>query len=182
LFKPADTSLTYPFDILFAEPANALALQEIVDDKSLDPRFRMLASNIMSATGKKPPGKELFAVVVEVGLDDGLDVLASFQNGTARYVNYTEAITIWETVDERSRKITNDLFQCSREIISKIGPWEKQRKPPPPYGYTRISFLVSDGLYFGEGPTNAFFADPIAAPALAAATQLMQYITAQSQQ
>jgi hypothetical protein len=41
----------------------------------------------------------------------------------------------------------------------------------------RITFLVSDGLYFGEGPANIFFKDPMAGPVLNAATQLLQFIT-----
>jgi len=41
----------------------------------------------------------------------------------------------------------------------------------------RISFLVSDGLYFGEGPINDLFKDQLAAPALLATTRLMQYLT-----
>jgi hypothetical protein len=41
----------------------------------------------------------------------------------------------------------------------------------------RISFLVADGLYFGEAPLNNLFNDPLAAPALQAATALMQFLT-----
>jgi len=40
----------------------------------------------------------------------------------------------------------------------------------------RISFLVTDGLYFGEGPINVLFSDALAAPALSSATALMQYL------
>jgi hypothetical protein len=41
----------------------------------------------------------------------------------------------------------------------------------------RITFLVSDGLYFGEGPINDLFNDPMAKPALITATELMRYLT-----
>jgi hypothetical protein len=41
----------------------------------------------------------------------------------------------------------------------------------------RISFLVSNKLYFGEGPIDVLFNDGLAGPALLAATNLMKYIT-----
>ncbi len=40
-------------------------------------------------------------------------------------------------------------------------------------GNIRMTFLVSDGLYFGEGPMAAIQQDPMASPLIAAATQLL---------
>ena len=105
-------------------------------------------------------------------------MLASFSNGSARYINQTGKILIWETTDdEAANKITNDLFAASREILTQIGPWDKPRRPPPDEGNVRITFLVSDGLYFGEGPMDVLFNDPMASPALTKATELLQYLT-----
>lgn len=50
-------------------------------------------------------------------------------------------------------------------------------RPHPTKGTARITFLVSDGLYFGEGPMDIIFNDPLASPALTSATELMQYVT-----
>ena len=168
----------YPFDILFSEEGTKAELQKIIDDKHSDPRIKVLAYNKQLASGQAPDRKELLAVIVEVGLDDGLDVLASFQNGTARYINHTGRVIVWETTDEESaNKITSDLFSNSRNIVSQIGAWDKPRRPNPTKGNLRITFLVSDGLYFGEGPVNVMFNDPMASQALTNATQLMQYLT-----
>jgi hypothetical protein len=118
---------------------------------------------------------------VEVGLDDGLDVLASFNNGTARYINQSGKILVWETTtDTKANELTQDLFAKSQQIVNQIGPWEKPRKSHPTRGNTRITFLVSDGLYFGEAQTDVLFSDQLASPALATATRLMQYLTEKS--
>jgi hypothetical protein len=171
----------YPFDILFAEKNTVEELQKIIDDSNADPRVKVLAYNKQLGSGHKPVKKELLAVIVEVGLDNGLDVLASFNNGTARYINQTGKMIIWETTtDEKANELTNVLFLNSQNIINKIGPWDKPRKPHPVEGIARVSFLVSDGLYFGEGPINVLFNDPMASAALTSATQLMQYLTARS--
>lgn len=173
--------LTYPFDILFADNSSPLDLQRIIGDTSADPRIKVLAYNRQLAAGNRPAKKELLAVIVEIGLDDGLAVLASFHDGTARYINHTGNVLVWETTDDvQGNEITKQLFDNSVRIVNQIGPWDKPRRPAPTKGIMRITFLVSDGLYFGEGPMDVLFNDPLASPALTSATQLMQYITSRS--
>ncbi len=175
--ESSEASNTYPFDILFSETSSTADLQKIIDDSTTDPRVKILAYNRQLANGYKPE-KKLLAVIVEIGLEDGLDVLASFYDGTARYINHSGKMVFWETTtDENANEITDTLFLLSQDVISQIGPWDKPRKPHPAKGNARITFLVSDGLYFGEGQTDVLFNDPLAASALTAATLLMKYLT-----
>jgi hypothetical protein len=171
----------YPYDILFSPSPKTGDLEKITTQPGTDPRLKALAYNLLSAKGHRSARKELLGVIVEIGLEDGPDVLASFQNGTARYINQAGKVLIWETTDDgRANKLKDELFDRSREIIDKIGPWNKARRPNPPRNYARISFLVSDGLYFGEAPTDSLFKDPLASPALNAATKLLQYLVEKS--
>jgi hypothetical protein len=154
LFKAnTQTPYTYPFDILFSETSTIADYQKIIGDTNSDPRLKVLTYNRQLSQGHKPEKKELLGVIIEVGLDDGLDVLASFSDGTARYINQTGKMIIWETTDEGSNKLTLDLFSKSQEILKQIGPWDKPRRSHPTKGVARITFLVSDGPYFG-GRTN----------------------------
>ncbi|RZJ99251.1 MAG: hypothetical protein EOO46_22700 [Flavobacterium sp.] len=171
---------TYPFDILFSETSTISDLQKITEDSSSDARLKVLSYNRQLVGGHKPIKKELLAVIVEVGLDNGLDALASFNDGTARYINQTGKILVWETSDEKSNELTKDLFLKSQNIVNQIGAWDKPRRPAPTKGNVRITFLVSDGLYFGEGPIDVLFNDPMASPALTSATYLMKYLTEKS--
>jgi hypothetical protein len=172
---------SYPFDIIFSDSSSILDLQKIIEDKDSDPRIKILAYNKLISNGQKSNNKELLAVIVEVGLENGLDVLASFNNGTARYINQTGKVLVWETTNyEVANKITNELFAASENIVKQIGVWEKPRLTNPTKGNVRITFLVSDGLYFGEGPMNVLFSDPMASPALTKATELMQFLTQKS--
>ena len=178
LYKANTTPpFTYPFSILFSETNSLADIQKVVADSNSDPRVKILAYNRLLASGHKPEKKALLAVIVEVGLDNGLDVLASFNNGTARYINQTGKILIWETTDEISNELTKKLFLESGQIVNQIGPWDQPRRPHPATGNVRITFLVSDGLYFGEAPMNVLFNDPLASPALRTATELMKYLT-----
>lgn len=169
--------VSYPFDVLFSETSSIADLQEIINDSTSDPRVKLLAYNKQLQGGHKPTKKELLAVIVEVGLDEGLDVLAAFSDGTARYINQTGKILVWETSDQTSSQLTSDLFAASVDIVNKIGTWDQPRRPHPETGNVRLTFLVSDGLYFGEGPIDVLFDDPMAGHALGIATELLQYIT-----
>jgi len=174
---------TYPFDILFSETSSVTDLQKIIDDGSTDPRVRVLAYNKQRSVGHQPNKKELLAVIVEIGMDRGLDVLASFKDGTARYINQTGKVLIWEsTTDENANELIRTLFSNGESIIAQIGPWDKPRKPAPTRNNARLSFLVSDGLYFGEGPVDVLFKDSLANPALTSATQILKYLTEKSLQ
>jgi len=177
LFKQDSQPDTYPWDILFSDFSTADELKKIISDMTLEPRVKVLACNKLKTIGGRVDKKELYAVIVEVGLDGGLDVLASFKNGTARYINQTGKIIIWETTDEQSDALTAELFLNSENVIKQIGPWDKPRLPAPTKGNVRITFLVSDGLYFGEASIQTLFRDPLASPALNSATMLMKYLT-----
>ena len=177
--KHASPDAAYPFDVVLSDDLPANELEIIASDMSIDPRTRLLAFNRLRANGLTKPGKEVLGVVVEVGLDLGLDALGVFPNGTVRYFNQSGRLVIWEHTDDGTvNSLSRQLIDESRDIVNRIGPWEQPRRPHPPFGMTRITFLVSDGLYFGEGPTNTFFEDPLAKPALETATRLMQWITA----
>ncbi|HWZ04443.1 MAG TPA: hypothetical protein VNX40_12590 [Mucilaginibacter sp.] len=171
---------SYPWNILFSGTANAPDLLKIIADNDIESRVKILACNKMIANSQKINKKELLGVIVEVGLDNGLDVLASFSDGTARYINQMGGIIIWEAVDDTSNSLTKKLFNNSLNVVMQIGPWNEPRRPHPPKGTVRITFLVSDGLYFGEGTMKVLFSDPLAGPALSSAMELMKYMMEKS--
>ncbi|HRI02045.1 MAG TPA: hypothetical protein PK006_13420 [Saprospiraceae bacterium] len=181
LYKAKSKELdAYPWNIIFSDSIETEQLQKLIDDSNTESRMKVLAYNKLLSAGHIPHHKVLLAVIVEVGLDQGLDVLASYSGGTARIINQTEKVLIWETIDKQSLQLTEDLFTKSQDIVKLIGPWNKPRRPAPSTGNARISFLVSDGLYFGEGAIEVLFNDPLAGPALTSATYLMSYITEKS--
>jgi len=168
----------YPFDILLSPGSSIADLQKVADDSATEARAKLLAYNLQMARGHKPANKELLGVIVEVGIEGGLDTLAAYSDGRARYINYTGSMVVWENPDDATAgQLIRDLFEKSIVIVGKIGPWDNPRRPAPAQGMVRLSFLVSDGLYFGEGPIQVLFNDPMAQPALASATALMQFLT-----
>lgn len=70
-------------------------------------------------------------------------------------------------------KEAKELVATAQNLVNQIGPWEEKRLAPPRPGHVRMTFLVSDGLYFGEGPFEALQQDKLGAPILAKASQLL---------
>jgi hypothetical protein len=69
-------------------------LRQILRMPNLESRHYLQAWHFLRALGESPTNdeaKRLYGVVVEVGLKDGLDTLAAYTDGTARYFNYTGA-------------------------------------------------------------------------------------------
>ena len=65
------------------------------------------------------------------------------------------------------------MIEASKPIVAAIGPGENDRLPAPPIGHIRLTFLVSDGPYFGEGPMETMQSDAMAAPLIQTATVLL---------
>jgi hypothetical protein len=79
-------------------------------------------------------------------------------------------------VDSAVGKFDEEIEQVlatSKPIVAAIGPWEEARLPRPEEGNIRMTFLVSDGLYFGEGPIDVIQQDEMAGPLINAAASLL---------
>jgi hypothetical protein len=161
---------------LLAEKPDLESLEKIAKDETNEGRVRAIAFNRLRELRRSVPPRKLFGVVLEVPQEQGLDVLAAFSEGGVRYINYSGAMAIFEGSGNPVEKLAKELIASAQPLVNQIGPWEKKRLPPPGAGKVRITMLVSDGLYFGEGPFEALGKDPLAGPVLDKATQLFQRV------
>jgi hypothetical protein len=166
--------------IVLADDAPADALRAVAEDELQESRLRVLAYNRLREKGESVPTKKLLGVVVEVGLEDGLDVLAAYADGRARYINQVESMSVFETAPPEIAAKIPPLLAAAQQVVDQIGPWDKERLAPPHRGTIRLSFLVSDGLYFGQGPLEEFQRDPKAGPVIAATLALLNAIVDQA--
>jgi hypothetical protein len=138
-----------------ADPERArAAFRRIVHDPDRAARDHLQAWHAQRALGEQPPDPaRLYGVVVDMPIDDGLDTLAGYVDGSCRYVNHSGEVLIWEVgpggseVDRHLRT----LLAPGAAVAAEIGPWEGER-PALPSGLVRLSMLCAGGLYFGEGP------------------------------
>ena len=152
-------------------------LRQILEMPDLESRHYLQAWHFLRQLGESPAegdARQLYGVVVEVALDEGLDIVAAYADHTARYLNYSGAAIVWERPNESLDQAIDSLLSAGRMVDAQIGPWEGPRPAAPPKGQLRISMLVPSGLHFGQGPFEALSGDPLGGPVIAAAMQLMQ--------
>ena len=152
-------------------------LSKINETPNLESRHYIQAWHFLRSLGINPPddkAKEVYGVIVEVTLKQGLDIVAAYADLSAVYVNYSGAAVIWENPDDSLNEEIKNLLDAGKNIIHNIGPWEKERPEVPPKGQARISMLTPSGLHFGQAPLNALVNDAMGGPIIKAATDLMQ--------
>ena len=126
-------------------------LEEIAIDPAVESRVRMLAFNRLRAMKLPTPAKQLLGTIIEFPQPDGLDTLAAFADGRVRYINQTGHPAIFEGAPPEIVAKANELMRVSQRAVDRHGPSDEPRRPPPTGDLVRLSFLVSDGLYSGEG-------------------------------
>lgn len=175
LFRPEGKDAS-----LFGEQTDPRIVRAIADDADEESRVRMLAYNWLRENGQPAPGKELLGVIVEVPLEEGLDVLAAYADGTARYINQTGRFAVFEGGPPDLAARAKLLVQTGAQAVAAMAPARPPRRPPPVTGNIRLTYLVSDGLYVAEGPFEAMAKDRMAAPVIQTAQALLELVVRQA--
>jgi hypothetical protein len=192
-WPPGDpAAITPPWD-LFVSARSHLAAgdrdaaigcwQQILQQPDLESRMCLQAWHFLRQQGQNPPpevAKNVLGVVVEVGMPNGLDLLAGYRDHSARYYNYSSAAVIWEHPDTSLNPAIDQLLAASQAVVNIIGPWDKPRPDPPSGNIARINFLTPSGLHFGQAPMAALSRDPLAAQVINTATILMKALIAKT--
>ena len=176
LAKPDQQAASWQ-SVLASAPPDIASLGALATDRAQEGRIRYLAYQRLRQAGELVPKKELLGVVIEVPLEGGLDTLAAYSEGGVRYVNQSGKLAFIEGVPSFAPLVAR-LFAAAQPVVNAIGPWDKERRSPPARGNIRLTFLVSDGLYFGEGPLSAMQREKMAAPVIQAATELLLAVVA----
>jgi hypothetical protein len=159
------------------------ALNRVLEMPRLESRHYLEAWQHLRGLGQLPPAaerKRVLGVVVEVGLEKGVDLVAAYEDGSARYLNFSGAGVVWEKPDGSLDARVQALLGAGRAVAGKIGPSTAPRPPAPGNGRARINMLTPGGIHFGEGPFEALSRDPQAAPVLREATALMEALVAKT--
>jgi len=157
-------------------------LKAIISQEDLESRHYLQAYHFLKQLGHTDESlKKLYGVVLEVGLKKNqYDLLAAYEDLTARYYNYAGSAIIWEHPDDSVDQEINDLLELGGEILEHIGPWEGPRLMPVKKGMVRINLLTSSGLHFGEGSMNAMDRDPLGGALFNAGFRLMDKLMART--
>lgn len=157
------------------------ALQKIADMPGLESRHYLQAWHFLRQLGANPPAdkaKIVYGVVVEVGMQNGADIVAAYADHTARYLHHTGTGIIWERPDPSLDAEIEALLKAGQSVANVIGPWEQARPEAPRGENVRLNMLTPSGLHFGYGPFQSLYNEAMGRSILDPATRLMQGLTA----
>jgi hypothetical protein len=105
--------------------------------------------------------KQMGGLILEVGLDTGVDVLAAFADGRARFLNTNGDISMWEGGEGATAGLVSKLLGCAAPIVAKAAaqPWERLDSPAD--GSIRISTFGSGGMHLEQGTIEEFANHPL---------------------
>jgi hypothetical protein len=157
----------------------AAALRQLADSAT-ESRIRLWSWNALRRLGE-PPGEDHAArvegVVVEVEVGKGVDTLAAYADGTARYLLHTGAKVIWDAPDKRLAPAIAAVIAAAGEARAEIPAGRLPGEPGA--GLARFTLLTPAGPRAIEEPI-AEVSSPSSprAPLFAAATTLLEEILA----
>lgn len=159
--------------LLFDHSIDTSKLRKLANSTKTNSRLRLLAYQLLAKRQVKVPKKVLLGVIVEVAFDNGLNTLAAYRDLSVEYIHRNGKLLIVKKPKQDVTAVVRKLFQESQLVIEKINPWSEARLPPPAAGTVRMTFLASDGIYFGQGTMSHLARSHLAGPVLTAATELL---------
>jgi hypothetical protein len=152
---------------------------ERVLSRTTETRIHLQAWSLARRIGIEPPaedGRHVRGVVIDVGLEGGLDTLAGYEDGTARYLNQGGGAIVWEARDPSIDEAINALIAAAQGVVERSGPLDGPRPAAPPAGYAAIWILTDNGIHLGAGPFQTLATDQLGAPVIASGTDLMRQL------
>lgn len=154
------------------------AVRLAAQQNDLPARLRILAFNYLAKKGEAPQAKELLGVILEAGVDDGLETLAAYTDYQVDYIDSHGDIRHWDAAKMGLRQRLVNYFISAATLVEQLRPSDKPRFPPTFAGMARITLLVSDGRYFGQGPSNNLTKDELSGPIIRQANNLLANLIA----
>jgi hypothetical protein len=141
----------------------------------IESRHVLQAWHFLRSIGVSPEddvSKIALGAVAEVAVPQGHDLLAAYQDGSVRYLNFSGAVAVIDAPLRAVQAPAREMLSIGEAIARAIGPWEGPL-PEAPGGHSRISVLTPPGPHFGQGADAALRADNSAAAFLDAATRTL---------
>jgi hypothetical protein len=154
------------------------AVRNLARRSDVPARLRLLAFNYLAKKGETPARKELLGVILEGGVDDGLETLAAYTDNQVIYIDSHGIMQRWEAAKLGFQARLVNYFVSAAALVEQLRPSDKPRFPPTFAGMARITLLVSDGLYFGQGPGNQLTKDEMSGPIIRQANNLLANLIA----
>jgi hypothetical protein len=118
---------------------------------SKDTLVQLWAWHNLRQLGRMPSAalaQQVLGMIIEVPYENGAEILASYADGTARYINHSGAMILWEDFDET---ITPLIYEGLKMAHPVGDPIERHIDRPISEGNIRLTILMPGGMSVWEG-------------------------------
>src|ERR1039458_1959486 len=127
-------------------------LRSVLSLPKLETRAQLWVWSGLRELGEQPDPKsawEILGVVVEVPMQGGYDTLAAFQDGTARYLNYSGRAIFWDAPDATIKGLCQALLASAVPAGSRAVP---RASVSLPKSGMQATLLTRSGMYVIPNP------------------------------
>lgn len=152
-------------------------LRQILALPNLESRTILQTWHCLRTLGVAPDAslsRKVCGIVVEVGLDAGLDALAAYEDHSARYFNHSGATVIWDITTEEMNGYIDPFLEVAKAVCENTAPFDQPHPAVPDNGNMLINILTPNGIHIGMGPMDALQRDPMGSAVIQTALALMK--------
>jgi hypothetical protein len=100
---------------------------------------------------------QIKGVVIQIPMGKGADVLAAYADGTARYVNHSGKIIVWDLPDAHMGNIVHKVLERSKNLNTD----EAIALADRPDDAVRVTIMTFNGNRYAETPMRSLQVSPI---------------------
>ena len=100
-----------------------MELRRVADMQNVDSLITLWAWNVLQDWGQQPDddlAQKVLGVVMEVGLDKGIDVMAAYNDGTSRYVSRTGSMIAWDDHGDLNNDLARKIVAAAQTIVNQL--------------------------------------------------------------
>jgi len=130
-------------------------LRETLSLENLETRITLWVWSALRELGDQPDAgaaREILGVVVEVPMQGAYDTLAAYQDGSARYLNFSGSAIFWDKPDEVIKEL------CGALLHSAVPAWaraEPRLSLSLPRSGPQATLLTRSGIYSVSDPPES---------------------------
>jgi hypothetical protein len=173
LFQPRDNQPAEGrWKTLLTVRASAAALRKIAEDQASPAIQRIIAVGRLRGTEIISSPSEMLAVLVESGEEDGMDTLAVYADGTVKFISAEGKVSHLDGTRPITLKKIAELMSMAQQLTTRMEAWAQPRLSPPIKSMVRLTFIATDGYFFGQGEIRILAKDRSGGPIIRQASAI----------
>jgi hypothetical protein len=133
-------------------------LHSILQAPNLETRIQLWVWSALRELGEQPgadSGGEVLGVVIEVPMRGAYDTLAGYQDGSARYLDFSGKAIFWDKPDASMKTLCHRLIAATVPESSRAVP---RKDTALPKSGTQVTLLTRSGMYVIVEPPQSIMA------------------------